>query len=1163
MAAAPQWTPQQHAAIETQDVSIALAAGAGCGKTFVLTQRFLAELDRGRGAHGLSGLVAITFTDRAAREMRERIRAGCHHRLQTCADAEVPRWLQFTREIDAARVSTIHSFCGSVLRSAAVEIGLDPQFGLLEPAIARVFLEGAVAETVHRLLETKDPDAHALVLEFGLEKTRRKVEQLVPQRFQMSPAEWTEVTPAELATRWTSLFQQQGRPAILHELGRDPLIPKILRLLRTYEPTNPVMQSRCGMLLAELSALQVESATLNDPTATLQTLCEQATVQGGGGAKAWPDPEIYEAVKKNFEKLRKLASNTQAQLGFNETDLERAAQISHHAVRVAAAALDGYELRKREAGVLDFDDLLLKTGELLRTNAAVRRRIAAGIDFLMVDEFQDTDPIQAEIVRLLCGDRLTTGKLFLVGDAQQSIYRFRRADPTVFRQLRLEIPPAGRLPLNHNFRSQPAILNFANSLFAGALGEAFQELVPHAAQLSPEPAIEFLWATAPAGEEITDTADTRRQREAAWLARRLRDLLADPTPRIREKTATTGEISLRPVRAGDIVILFRALSDVSIYERAFHDCQLDYYLVKGKAFYAQQEVYDLLNLLRALGDPTDQVSLLGALRSPLFGLSDDTLFALRQQGYTLRAGLETPLPAAFDEAQRQLAHRAHIILVDLWESKERLSLTELLQRIFDDTGYDASLLVEFLGRRKLANLRKLLEQARQFDRAGGLSLTDFVSQLQTAVVDETAEEMAATQAEASDVIRMMTIHQSKGLEFPVVVIADMDRSGEPPPTGTEFDAELGPLVQPEKKFGYRPEHLGLRLHALREDAAEAQEKLRLLYVAVTRAADHLILSSSLKDILAPGSGWLQLLAERYDLQTGLPVQTAIGEAVIPAPFDQKCPGIEVHLVSPRSPLTIPEEQLRLALEDFRESVAQAAPAPLPDLLRPLPVDLSTRREWSVSVLEDLEHSQADSAQTVNATSKKSKPAADEVGIDRTELGHLVHAVLEQIHWQGDLTQVPRLLQANWTATLRPLPDDLIQAATRRVAALWNSPQGAELRQATRCYREIDFHLPVLIPGQAAPHYIAGQIDCVYETTTGQWVILDYKTGTWITEETGWRAYELQLGIYAWAWQEYSGVLPQRVEVLALQTPVRASVWPVSPEKLQEIKDRVQRLLQPL
>src|SRR5579872_3925843 len=482
-------TPQQTAAIKTKHVSIVLSAGAGCGKTSVLTQRFLSHLEQGEHRAELSSLVAITFTERAAREMRDRIRSKCREKLQSCPAEEVSHWQAILRELDSARISTIHSFCSSLLRSNAVEVGIDPRFTLLDETLGSSFLKKSVETGLHRLLARNDADAAELVFEFGLSRARVIIAALIPQRYRISVPEWQARTAKDLAALWDQRWHGEVVPQLLSEIAESPAAARTLELLRDYIPQSAVMQERRLALLALLPTL----AGSPDPESALEALQDNARVQGGGTKKDWPNEDVYGEIRDALKNLRDQAEKTLGLLDYDPEHLLRGAEIALCALRAAASLGESYDSEKKEAGLVDFDDLLLRARDLLRDHADVRRRAAKGTSLLMVDEFQDTDPIQDDIVRLLCPDAFVEGRLFVVGDSKQSIYRFRRAEPRVFHKLRRDVGAEGRLPLSFNFRSQPQILSFINALFDGALGSEYEALETTAEQLSPSPCVEFLF----------------------------------------------------------------------------------------------------------------------------------------------------------------------------------------------------------------------------------------------------------------------------------------------------------------------------------------------------------------------------------------------------------------------------------------------------------------------------------------------------------------------------------------------------------------------------------------------------------------------------------------------------------------------------------------------
>jgi ATP-dependent helicase/nuclease subunit A len=1172
-------TDEQHSAIYNRDVSIGLSAGAGCGKTYVLTRRFLTHLEppepgQNASAVPLSRVVAITFTDRAAREMRDRIRAQCAERLRDCPEEEVPHWLSILRGLDAARISTIHSFCSGLLRRHAVAAGIDPQFRPLEMDVGEALLRQSVAATVKRLLEAGDPDCFRLLTEFGLEPLRRALRKLVIGRATVDAKRFQGRKAEEFADEWRDYLNHVFLPRAAHDLGESDVTSQILRLLKDNVPTNRTMQERRLALLSGLMNLR-ESPTPD--VAAVFELRESAKVQGGGAKSAWPDEETYDAVKKSLEKFRDKVDDLKDFVNFDPRDIEQAAQTSAALVNVVEAAANDFSAAKTEAGVLDFDDLLVKTRDLLRNSPEVRDEAAASIDALLVDEYQDTDRIQAEIVDALVGGGLSSGKLFVVGDSKQSIYRFRGADPAVFDATRKSLPEQGRLPLTNNFRSQPEILNFVNSLFEPVM-PGYERLVPHREQLSPRPAVEFLFAF-PGPDEEPDSdpnsLEEHRRREAEWIARRILALLNDPTPRIPERDPETQIERLRRVKAGDIAVLFRAMSDAAIYEDIFRRRGVDYYLVGGRAFFAQQEVYDLVNLCTFLNDPADSIALVGVLRSPFFSLSDDTIVAMTRVGeLSPREALRQPPPTGLPETQCEQVRLAARVIDELLEQKDRIPLSELLELALERTAYDASLLCEFLGRRKVANLRKLIEMARQFDRSGIGTLADFTRRIQDSVTDQTIEDLAATHPESSDdIVRLMTIHQAKGLEFPVVIVADMERRNRGSFGDAVYHRDFGPIMVPPKFGSDEPHHPAIEMHRYVEDREDDDESLRILYVALTRAADHLILSAGLPtDPAMAGdrsvrSQWLRLVAERYDLGTGLrkgdayfgsmPRETSVSRdnpspgkkgSATGAVDPRAIPKIEVHRQSP--PLTVvPRLDSKAAkLGQWRELAETAEADPLPRLMVPVVSNHLGPLYSSVSRIEE-EDARLRSAKPPRRGRKATPPNAatdnlEPLGEAATLLGSLLHRVIERLPRDSKID--PDLIAAGVHSVLknpnvRGVEDFDPAVMVRRVQALVESELWDEMRAAQRCFNEIDFLLGW--PLGAAPSertaVIAGTLDCLLLSRDGEWKVLDYKTGRLPDGDPAALRdhFAIQFTLYAEAVRAMVGRPPASVEIVALHDTI--------------------------
>ncbi len=865
----PRLTPQQEDALSVSTANVALGAGAGCGKTSVLTERFLRFLD-GPNRRPLRSIVALTFTDKAARELRERVRLACRKKLDAGDDRRY--WRLVLRGLEAAPIGTFHAFCGNILRRFPIEAGVEPGFRVLEESIAPSLLDLSLSACFRTWLAEQNEDLKTLAIEHGLTPIRDALLDLVGDRRGHDHAGWASKSEEEILQTWHTIWTTRARPNALARVveAAEP----ILRLAEQHRCSHKVMNERLAFLRQVLPELPLA----DDPDPLLEEVVANARVQGGGNKDHWPSEEVFAEVKDELTRLREKIKRYQKSATFSDEISRLCAEDGLRFARLATTAEERYSAAKREQSYLDFDDLLLMTRDLLaRPGSPVLRTLQGEISVLLVDEFQDTDPVQAEILDRLMGSHESTGRLFLVGDTKQSIYRFRGAEPKLFDEFHDRFPAEGRKHLTENFRSAPGVIDFVNALFReseGFQGERHQ-LQPRSSGFVPthEPAVEFLWPFDPelANARNQMSAGEGRRVEGTWIARRIRQLIDQKTLIWDRDTK-----SARPVHAGDVVLLLRSLNDAAAYEHALVEAGLEYYLVGGSAFFTQQEVQDLVNLLSVIEDPLDEVSLAGALRSPFFGLSDEALYWLCQRG-DLASGLAV-VDRVHDltEWDREGAQRAGLLLERWRGQKDRVPIAHLIDQALGESGYEAAILAEYLGARKRANVRKLVRQARKFDDAG-LSLADFVTRLRADLRKPPREEQAATTDEEGEAVRIMSIHQAKGLEFPVVVVPDLDR--KPPATRQKvaFDRDLGMVVKPagDHEDDDDPDRssdsglsLGWTTYRAIEQAEEEREALRVLYVAATRARERLILSAGVAVDSKPISPSLRLLDSRFDRSTG-------------------------------------------------------------------------------------------------------------------------------------------------------------------------------------------------------------------------------------------------------------------------------------------------------
>jgi len=725
----PALTVEQEQAIERRAEPLLVSAAAGSGKTSVLVERFVRAVREDGIAPGR--ILAITFTERAAGELRERVRA----RLLGLGER------QAARDTEAAFVGTFHGFCARLLRAQPLAAGVDPDFAVLEEGLAGRLRRRAFEQAVRSWLAEDRDEAAEVLAAYGVDRVSAMLEQVY-----------------------------------LELRSRGERLPRL-------------------------------------PAAALEGDASEEQLEAAG-------------VCALFGEL----------LG-----------------RFGLA----YERLKHARSAVDFDDLELLAQRLLLMREAVRAAWAERFELLMVDEFQDTNPRQLAILRAL--DR---ENLFTVGDELQSIYGFRHADVSLFRERRDQLQErGGSLPLTYNFRSRAELLDVVNAVFA----ERFPSMPTlmagraDASEHEPRPAVELLLTDVDGWEEREALAErvasglpaaqAWRQAEARLLAQRVGEL-------VRSGRA----------RAGEIVVLLRASGDLEVFERALQLLGLRTLAAVG-AFWGHQQIGDLVAYLRALANPLDEEALYGVLASPLGGCSRDCLALLARSAQRSRDGVwETARrvvaePADTDEALARITpedRAALAALVGLLERERagasRRTIAGLIERAIDASGYRAHVLGLDWGERRLANVHKLLRLAREFEASEGRDMRGFLDHVEYLQDAARIEPDAPVEGTEPDAVRLMTVHAAKGLEFPVVCVADL---------GRQPNARMPDLLVDGSRVGLRLMRLDgassspmLAYEELCADRRrrEAEEEDRILYVAMTRARELLVLSASVSFARWPRQG---------------------------------------------------------------------------------------------------------------------------------------------------------------------------------------------------------------------------------------------------------------------------------------------------------------------
>ena len=881
--------PAQAKAAYTLDRHISVNAGPGAGKTTVLVERYLHIL-REKRPSSIDQIVAITFTNRAANEMRERLRKALDKLLATAGGTERSRWMRYKRTLDGAVITTIHGFCIRLLREFPVEAGLDPQFMLLDEHRASTLLHSAVEESLSEFIGKRDEAVSRLTAGIGRPLLATALwEMYFRVRGQgLSFDRILEQTATSHAATEDYDALCSELDAVMNDLIFAPgLTPAANEKRWEAERTWPKIRE----------LLRADDISLADYCGAIVEFREAARPNASGriGPTIKHIDEIFWGVSKEkcFGRL--------PQMKFDLLARDYAVAL----VRLLQTIDRRFTEKKQELSAQDFDDLQLRTIELLR-RPAVLQRAYQRYKYFLVDEFQDTNGLQRDLLNALALKTGARANLFIVGDRKQSVYGFRGADVDVFARTTDEMLGAGGelVPLPLNFRSQPQLINFFNYLFArffqsgevtdkAELSElGFVEHEPSEARREARdqpPLVELMIDTLSA-EDDPKKQQTERERDAKQVVTRILEL----TTRSSEQEIGRFGRGAAPARAfeyRDIALLFRAMTDVPVYEAEFRRAGIPFQTVLGKGFYEREEITDLIQLCRFLDNRTDELALAAVLRSPLCGISDNTLLALRlgpRVGETLPGN--APQPRRYprpllralrtqdeidfiDHDEREALNQAHELLSALFERRNRYPIGDLLRYAVERSSYRSVIAATYDGAQRLANIEKLFGLAERFERSGAHLIRDFVKYVHDFEAIGSRESEGPLD-DSANAVKLMTIHQAKGLEFPVVIIPDLQRSKPAWEGYFLLDRHRGLTLKVPNGRGQMVSGRTFTVFSERSQARENYESMRLLYVAATRAQDRLILSGATKEVsrLATGSeSWLQLIWQALDL--GLRAQT--------------------------------------------------------------------------------------------------------------------------------------------------------------------------------------------------------------------------------------------------------------------------------------------------
>ncbi|HYQ43456.1 MAG TPA: UvrD-helicase domain-containing protein [Polyangiaceae bacterium] len=1111
--------------------TLIVEAAAGTGKTTALISRITAVIRSGQTS--LDRVVAVTFTEKAAGEMKLRLRAEldrARHSASSAAErANLERALS---ALEVAHINTIHGFCADLLRERPVDAGIDPKFEVLDESAAEALLQDAFRNWFERALSVPGEGLRRM-----LRRRSWRAERSTPRDELLR------------ACRDLVEYRDFDRPWAFPDFDREPLIDELVERFRGLGGFLPLARNASDQLARAMAEFRAfvealdarERARKRDYDALevdfaefLRSKKRAFTAVGYG--------QLYgESLDRNavVSERNELKAALERFLALADADL--AAHLREELLAVVAER----EQLKRRRGALDFVDLLSTTRDLIKDNRAVREQLQQRFTHLFIDEFQDTDPLQAEILLLLASAtpdatdyrqvRTKPGKLFVVGDPKQAIYRFRRAEVTLYERIKAELLAQGAelLHLTTNFRSLPAIQAAVNAAFSRAMvarddgsQAEYVALAEHRPGLPTQPSVIALPVPEPYGTWYKPTKAALSSSFPRAVGGFVEWLLKDSGWKVEEE----GElVSISPRH---VCLLFKRFQSyygdtTRPYVQSLEARRIPHILVGGRSFHDREEVVALRAALEAIEWPDDELSVYAVLRGPLLSVSDEEILCFRHDFSRLR-----PLSRFEDDARAK--HPAVIDGLELLRSlhleRNRRPTADTVERLLAETRAHASLAMWPSGEQALANAIAIVDLARNFDSRGGTSFRAFVETLEDQAERGQGGEAPIVE-EGTEGVRLMTVHKAKGLEFPVVILCDPTA---PAKTATAFRfTDPASRLSAHSICGCRPlELIENEELAKRHDDAEL---VRLSYVAATRARDLLVVPT-----FGDGNarnveiGWCDTLApalypsdsERRDASPA-PGCPAFGHDTVltrsaqtqATPEDAVAPGL--HRAEAGNPVVWWDpKSLRLRVQVL-SGVRQQK------LLGESPLSaegMSRYSAWQERRAVTIETSSRVSvvSQTMTELSKQPFSTPAIAVVERTELdragrprgarfGTLVHAVLAHAAFDADrvaLTALSRSLGRLIGAT-----DAEVTYAVEAAAAALEHPL---LRAAAESR---DVRREVVISERLSDGSLAeGVIDLAYRAQS-EWVVVDFKTDATVQGEG---AYAEQLRLYVAALSRATG-----------------------------------------
>jgi len=1110
--------------------NICFCAGAGSGKTSVLVKMYLALISGDSSFNDpipIERVVAITFTEKAAAEMKKRVREAVEQKIFESEDKSA--WEERLRSLEKAHIKTIHGFCTGILREYPVEAAVDPAFTILDEYEASEILERVVHDVVVGGLDRRDVMVNKLVHDYGfsgynqLSGIKEFLKGICRETYG-SGLNWDTIDQMQKMNyqRSEGLLNSKVHSV---EKGLGSLIElfkkgAVKKSTKSYSKIEELIRHYRGVTGTSEDDLVIRGGAL---------LTLEDYMKG-----SWPVAvkDLQRSLKENITEMKgayyQLLSR-ECLDGFQQV----LKKVNHC-----------YKEWKLQRGMLDFDDLQIRVRDILKNNRKIRRDLKNRFKVIMLDEFQDTNSVQKEIVYYLCEDlgkeafftesgsyqdiiRLHPKKLCFVGDPKQSIYRFRGADVTVFLEMQSALSEGEvqgkKVSFSENFRSQKGIVEFSNLFFSSIMSGGSEKYEvdfnhddhqEHQRQLQDEGVrVELIKINR--GEN----SEQKRKIEASAISRRILEIVQPGSSvTVYEKDESGKEKRKAHPDFSDIAILFRRFTHIKLYEREMRKRNIPYYVVKGRGFFGCQEIKDTVNFLKYLDGENDDVALVGILRSPLVGISDETLYWLfrgvekGKRSFTIADISERfiKVKSKIDNIDTCKIENILKLLNQLKGKKDRLSPAELIEYVLKITHYDSIMLTTFQGEQKVANIKKLIELSRDFTRRETGLLRDFITYLLKLIEEDAMEPEAQTSLENANVVRLMTIHQAKGLEFPIVFLPDMGHSLLRRFNHIMFDESKGIALKMYQNYHgtYESTMVHKEITELLKKKEHAESK-RLFYVAATRARDYLVLSGERprKNVTECWRGWLDQFLEHHpewvrevEEENISDLSPSGGKTLYQ--LDQGYQRLE----------KVGEGKIK-DHEELAKKILQQACFYNPSPVGEVHITVTALSEYMVCPQRFYYEHYLGLDENIVSDLRVDN---ERHSISNMKKGNLVHFILEHIDFQLDLGGKRKQIDNLMLKRGFSLTSSEVKGIKEDLLTFLSSDLGIALSRVREghIFREVPFMLR--LQGDDFPRVIVlqGVIDLLFQDSKGVWTVVDYKysVGRGMDRER----YQIQLMAYALA-----------------------------------------------